>query len=451
MTSYPADSPVRALPHSVEAERAVLGASLQDPAALMQVMETLQADDFFLPQHAVLFRAMAQLFSQARSVDLVTMDVELTRVGALDGVGGTEYLIGLIRSVPTSAYLRHYVEIVLEKSTLRRLISASSEISRVCYDERLSLDETLLYAEKAVFDIVMRRTGSEQLTPIREVMKKTLAQIEELVRTKGQIAGVPTGFAYLDRLLTGLHGGELVMVGARPSMGKTSFAMNVAAHAARRGKSVAIFSLEMPKEQIALRLLCGDARVDMQSVRSGALGAKDWERLSLALGPLSETKMYLDDSSSLTPAQLRSRCRRLMTERGLDLIVVDYMQLMSADGRSENRQLEVSEISRKLKGIALELKVPLLACAQLSRANVRRTGSTRPVLSDLRDSGSIEQDADVVMFLHRPYYYDPEEGDPGEAEVIIAKQRNGPLATVKLTWRQEYTLFEDRLESVGAS
>ena len=280
MTAYPADSPVRALPHSVEAERAVLGASLQDPAALMQVMETLQAEDFFLPQHAALFKAMAQLFSQARSVDLVTMDVELTRVGALDGVGGTEYLIGLIRSVPTSAYLRHYVEIVLEKSTLRRLISASAEISRVCYDERLGLDETLLYAEKAVFDIVMKRTGSEQLTPIREVMKKTLSQIEELVRTKGQIAGVPTGFSYLDRLLTGLHGGELVMVGARPSMGKTSFAMNVAAHAARRGKSVAVFSLEMPKEQLALRLLCADARVDMQSVRF--LSEEDLMRLRKA-------------------------------------------------------------------------------------------------------------------------------------------------------------------------
>ncbi len=451
MTSYGTGDPVRVHPQSMEAERAVLGAALQDPASLMLVMETLQPEDYYHPQHAVIHRAMSQLFSQARSVDLVTMDTELSRTGALEGIGGTDYLIQLIRSVPTTAYLRHYIEIVVEKSTLRKLIAASGNISRVCFEEQLGLDETLLFAEKEIFDIVMKRTGSQQLTPIREVMKRTLAQIEELVRNKGKIAGVPTGFILLDKLLTGLHAGELVLVGARPSMGKTSFAMNIAAHAAKYGKSVAIFSLEMPKEQIALRILCGDARINMQSIRSGILTAKDWERLSAALGPLSETKIYLDDSSSLTPTQLRSRCRRLMTERGLDLIVVDYMQLMSADGRTENRQLEVSEISRKLKGIALELKVPLLACAQLSRANVlRRGGSIRPVLSDLRDSGSIEQDADVVMFLHRPYYYEKENNDPSEAEVIIAKQRNGPLATVPLTWQEEFTLFENRYEPTGA-
>ena len=446
MTNYGGES-LRVLPQSMEAERAVLGASLQDPASLMLVMESLQAEDFFHPQHQVLFRAMGKLFTQARSIDLVTMDTELSRVGALEGIGGTDYLIELIRSVPTTAYVRHYVEIVLEKATLRKLITASGDIGRACFEERMSLDETLLFAEKAIFDIVMKRTGSERLTPIREVMKKTLAQIEELVRNRGKIAGVPTGFTLLDRLLTGLHGGELVLVGARPSMGKTSFAMNIASYAARHGKSIAVFSLEMPNEQIAMRMLCGDARVNMQNVRSGTLSSKDWERLSVALGPLSETKMYLDDSASLTPTQLRSRCRRLMTERGLDLVVVDYMQLMSSDGRTENRQLEVSEISRKLKGIALELKVPLLACAQLSRANVKRTGSIRPVLSDLRDSGSIEQDADVVMFLHRPYYYEKEDNDPTEAEVIIAKQRNGPLATVILTWLDEFTLFENRLDT----
>ncbi|HSK68289.1 MAG TPA: replicative DNA helicase [Candidatus Limnocylindria bacterium] len=438
---------LRLPPQSLEAERAVLGAALQDAAALMTVMEALVADDFYYPPHQALMRAMHMLFSQARSVDLVTMDTELTREGTLDGIGGTDYLIQLIRSVPTSAYLKHYVEIVLEKSTLRKLITASGEISRTCHEERLTLEETLLFAEKSIFDIVMKRTGGQQLTHIREVMKRTLAQIEELVRNKGKIAGVPTGFTMLDRLLTGLHAGELVLVGARPSMGKTSFAMNIASSAARHGKSVAVFSLEMPKEQIAMRMLCGDARVNMQSVRSGALTPSDWERLSMALGPLSETRIYLDDSSSLSPAQLRSRCRRLMTEQGLDLIVVDYMQLMSSDGRTENRQLEVAEISRKLKGIALELKIPLLACAQLSRANVKRTGSMKPVLSDLRDSGSIEQDADVVMFLHREHYYKPEDTDPTEAEVIVAKQRNGPLATVTLTWLNEYTLFEDRMDT----
>lgn len=451
MSTFTAADSIRVLPQSLEAERAVLGAAMQDPHALMQLMETLQAEDFFYPQHAVLFKAMYQLFSQARSVDLLTMDVELSRVGSLDGIGGTSYLIELIESVPTSAYLKHYMDIVLEKSTLRKLITASNEISRVCFDQRLSMDETLLFAEKTIFDIVMKRTGGDQLTPIREVMKRTLAQIEELVRNKGNISGVPTGFTYLDDTLTGLHAGEFVLVGARPSMGKTSFAMNVASYAARFGKSVAVFSLEMPKEQIALRMLCADARVNMQKVRSGTLSANDWSRLSQSLGPLSQTKIYLDDSSSLTPAQLRSRCRRLMTEKGLDLIVVDYLQLMSSDSRSENRQLEVSDISRKLKGIALELKVPLLACAQLSRANVKRTGSNKPVLSDLRDSGSIEQDADVVMFLHRPHYYDKQndEIDPSKAEVIIAKQRNGPLGTIILTWIDEFTLFENRLTQSG--
>lgn len=447
---YRTDTSVRMLPQSPEAERAVLGAAMQDPASLMLVMETLEADDFFQPQNAVLFRAMARLFSQPRSVDLVTMDVELSRTGALEGIGGTEYLIQLIRSVPTAAYLRHYIQIVLEKSTLRKLISVSGEISRVCFEEKMSMEETLLYAEKAIFDIVMKRMGSEQLTPLREVLKRTIAQIEELVRNKGQIAGVPTGFTQIDRLLTGMHAGELIFVGARPSMGKTSFAMNIASYAARHGKSVAVFSLEMPKEQIAMRILCGDARVNMQNVRAGVLSDKDWERLSATLGPLSEARIYLDDSSSLTPTQLRSRCRRLMTERGLDLIIVDYMQLMSADGRSENRQLEVSEISRKLKGIALELKVPLLACAQLSRASVKRPGNSKPVLSDLRDSGSIEQDADVVMFLYRAAANNVPDADPSEAEVIIAKQRNGPLDTVMLTWLENYTLFENRYEQAGA-
>ncbi len=450
MSTFTPGDLIRVLPQSLEAERAVLGSAMQNPASLLLVMENLSSEDFYQPQHKVLFEAMAHLFAQSRNVDLITMDTELARSGSLDGVGGTEYLIGLIQSVPTSAFVQHYVEIVLEKSTLRKLITASNDISRVCYEQQMELPETLTFAEKTIFDIVMRRTGSEQLTPINEVMKKTLAAIEELVRNKGKISGVPTGFTLLDKLLTGFHGGELLILGARPSMGKTSFAMNIASYAARFGKSVAVFSLEMPKEHLAMRMLCGDARVNMQNVRSGTLSNDDWRRLSEALGPLSGTKMYLDDSASLTPAQLRSRCRRLMTEKGLDLIVIDYLQLMTADGRTENRQLEVSDISRKLKGIALELKVPILACAQLSRANVKRTGSIKPVLSDLRDSGSIEQDADVVMFLHRPYYYNKEEGDPSEAEVIVAKQRNGPLDTIVLTWNEDFTLFENRYVQSGS-
>ena len=432
-------------PQNLEAERSVLGALLQDYNALTQAMELLEAEDFYQPQHAVIFKAMRGLFQQSRAVDLVTMDDELNRLGALAGIGGTEYLIELLQSVPTTVHTRHYVDIVLEKSTLRKLIRAAQAIAQNCYSQQLDLEQTLLHAEKSIFDIVMKRAGGAQLEPISEIIKRTYAQLETLEKHKGEILGVPTGFSKLDRLLTGLHGGELVLVGARPSMGKTSFAINIATHAAHKGKSVAVFSLEMPREQIAMRMLCADARVDMQRARSGSLRSDDWIKLAKALAPLATMRMFIDDTSSLTPAQLRSRCRRLMMEKGLDMIVIDYMQLMSADGRTENRQLEVSEISRKLKGIALELKVPVVACAQLSRANVQRA-TKRPMLSDLRDSGSIEQDADVVMFLHRESYYDTQLEDTNTAEVIVAKQRNGPLDTILLNWLDEYTLFEDRYE-----
>ena len=425
-TAYPMEV-IQTPPQSLEAERSVLGALMQDHAALTQAMEMLQEDDFHLPQHAAIFKAMRGLFQQSRGVDLVTMDDELTRNGSLQGIGGTEYLITLMQSVPTTVHVRYYIDIVLEKSTLRKLIGAANAITKNCYSQQMDLEQTLLHAEKSIFDIVMKRAGGGQLEPISEIM------------------GVPPGFSKLARLLPGLHGGELVLVGARPSMGKTSFAINIAAHAAHKNKSVAVFSLEMPREQIAMRMLCADARVNMQRARSGTLKHDDWIKLARALAPLATMRMYIDDTSSLTPAQLRSRCRRLMMEKGLDLIVIDYMQLMSADGRTENRQLEVSEISRKLKGIALELKVPLVACAQLSRANVQRS-TKRPMLSDLRDSGSIEQDADVVMFLHRESYYDETSEDTNTAEVIVAKQRNGPLDTILLNWLDEYTLFEDRYE-----
>lgn len=430
-------------PQSMEAERSVLGALMQDAGALTHAMETLQEDDFYHPQHQAIYRAMRNLFLQSRAVDLVTMDDELTRAGNLAGIGGTEYLISLIQFVPTTVHHKHYIDIVLEKSTLRKLIQAATAITRNCYSQQLDLEDTLLHAEKAVFDIVMKRSGGGQLEPISEIIKRTYAQLEELQRHRGQIMGVPTDFASLDRTLTGLHGGELILIGARPSMGKTSFAINVATNAAHKGKKVAVFSLEMPREQIAMRMLCSDARVSMQSARSGTLRDEDWFKLARALAPMSNMHLYIDDTSSLTPAQLRSRCRRLMMEQGLDLVVIDYLQLMSADGRTENRQLEVSEISRKLKGIALELKIPIVACAQLSRANVQRA-SKKPMLSDLRDSGSIEQDADVVMFLHRESYYDETIESTNTAELIIAKQRNGPLGTIELYWNDEFTLFTDK-------
>lgn len=429
-------------PHSAEAERSVLGACMQSSTALSEALELLQEDDFYQPAHSTIFKAMRELNIQSRAVDLITLSEELVRQTHLETVGGHMYLVDLMQSVPTLVNTRYYVDIVIEKSTLRKLIHASQTISQTCYKQEDTLEDILMQAEKLIFDIVMKRTGSQQLKHISEVLKDTYAQMEELARNKGQISGVPTGFSKLDDLLTGLHNGELVMVGARPSMGKTSFAINIATYAALKGHSVAVFSLEMPSEQIAMRILCCEARINLQRVRQGILETKEWEKLAMTLAPLTQAPLYLDDTSSLTPSQLRSRCRRLMMEKKLDLVVIDYLQLMSTDGRPENRQQEVSEISRRLKGIALELKVPILACAQLSRANTQRSDK-RPMLSDLRDSGSIEQDADVVMFLHREGYYDETVENPNIAETIIAKQRNGPLGTVKLYWHDEYTLFED--------
>ena len=445
------DSPASAFapipPHSTEAERSVLGAMLQSGAAVSAATETLGADDFYVPAHREIFDAAKALTAAHRAVDLVTMDAELSRRGSLAGVGGIEYLIELTQFVPTTVNVKDYIRIVSEKSTLRRLIAAAGEISQASYAQEQDLPQVLAMAEKKIFEIVMRRDGGEELQHIREVLARTYEQMEEFARLKGGVSGVPTGFYGLDHLLTGLHPGELILVGARPSMGKTSFAINMATNAIRKGKKVAVFSLEMPREQIAMRILCGDARVNMQSVRKGQLRDEDWIKLARTLAPLAASEMYIDDTSGLTPGQLRSRCRRLMMDHGLDLIVVDYLQLMGSDSKAESRQVEVSEISRSLKAIAQELKVPLVACAQLSRANEKRGGnSLRPMLSDLRDSGSIEQDADVVMFLHREAYYkrnDPEAQADNTAEVIVAKQRNGPLGTIKLAFLGEYTLFDN--------
>ena len=436
-------------PNSLEAERSVLGAMLQDNAAVLQAAEDLEDEDFYTPAHKEIYSAMLQLHRDQSPVDLVTVDAELSRRGTLEGVGGTAYLIELSQYVPTTANVKAYISLVREKSTLRKLIHASNEISQECYSQQNPLQETLNHAEKSIFDIVMHRTSGESLVPVKEVLYNTYASIEELSRLKGRVSGVPTGFTALDNLLTGMHGGELILVGARPSMGKTSFAMNIASYAAlTAGKSVAVFSLEMPREQIALRMLCSDARVDMQKVRSGTLSGDDWMRLAKAIGPMSNAPLYIDDTAGISPTQLRSRCRRLMMDKGLDLVVLDYLGLMHSDTKSENRQLEVSEISRQLKAIALELKIPLIACAQLSRAATTRVDK-RPVLSDLRDSGSIEQDADVVMFIHREAYYDPSCEEKNVGEIILAKQRNGPLGTVKLAWLSEYTTYANLAPEQG--
>ena len=428
-------------PHSTEAEVSVLGAMLQDSEAVLRAMELLTADDFYLPEHREIFSAMAELNRDHSPIDMVTMHAELARRGTLEGVGGGAALMRIMDAVPVTANAKAYIDIVREKSTLRKLIGACQKIAGECYRQQTPVPDTLAMAEKAIFDIVMNRADGDALQPLGEVAVRSFDIIEELARNKGAVAGVPTGFIDLDSLLTGLHPGELIIVGARPAMGKTSLAMNIAAHASiNQGKKVAVFTLEMPREQIAMRVLCSDARVDMQRVRKGTLTSEDWVKLTESLTPMVAAPMYIDDTAGLSPTMLRSRCRRLMIEKGLDLIVVDYLGLMRADGKVENRQLEVSEISRALKAIALDLKVPVMACAQLSRANKDRQDK-RPMLSDLRDSGSIEQDADVVMFLHREDYYNKETPDRNIAEVIIAKQRSGPLGTVKLAWLSEYTAF----------
>lgn len=436
-------------PNSVEAERSVLGAMLQDVNAVMQAAEVLTPEDFYQPQHREIFDSMLKLFREQSPVDLITTDAELARRGTLEGVGSTSYLIELSQYVPTTANVKAYISLVAEKSTLRRLITASQEISQECYSQQNPLQETLNHAEKAVFDIVMKRSAGESLVHVRNVLVNTYAMIEDLSKLKGAISGVPTGFTALDHMLTGLHPGELIILGARPSMGKTSLAMNIAGHAALyAGKRVAVFSLEMPREQIAMRLLCSDAKVDMQKVRQGMLAGDDWMKLAKSIGPMSNAGLYIDDTAGITPSQLRSRCRRLMMDHGLDLIVLDYLGLMHSDVRTENRQQEVSEISRALKAIALELKVPLLACAQLSRANTARVDK-RPALSDLRDSGSIEQDADVVMFIHREGYYDPNSEEKNVGEIIVTKQRNGPLGTVKVAWLSEYATYANLAPEAG--
>ena len=436
-------------PNSVEAETSVLGAMLQDSNAVLTATEQLTPEDFYQPEHKVIFTAIRDLYRNRSPVDLVTVHTELARKGSLEGVGGDPYLMRIMNHVPTSANVKAYINIVLEKSVLRRMIDACHKITGECYSQLLPVETVLANAEKAIFDIAMNRTGNDTLVPLSEVLIRTYDQMDELAKLHGAISGVPTGFIDLDNYLTGMHGGELIIVGARPSMGKTSFAVNMAQQAAMRGKTVALFTLEMPREQIAMRMLCSDARVDMQRVRKGLLTEDEWIKLSQSFEQMSGAPMYIDDSAGLTPTQLRSRCRRLMMDKGLDLVVVDYLGLMRADSRTESRQLEVSEISRQLKAIALELKIPLVACAQLSRANKDRQDK-RPVLSDLRDSGSIEQDADVVMFLHREEYYNHGTDQKNIAEVNIAKQRSGPLGTVKLAWLSEYTTFANLAHEDGS-
>ena len=432
----------RTPPNHPESERSVLGAMIRSRQATQLAVERLNPADFFDPANREIFAAMKDMANESRPVDLVTLDAELTRRGRLDAVGGAAYLVELSQGVPSAANVQAYIRIVDEKATLRRLIAAADQILKESYTGQKENQEILEGAEKVIYDITMRK-GGEELQPIQPVLVSTFEKIEQLVKNHGRIEGVPTGYTELDEMLTGLHPGELVLVAGRPAMGKTSIGMNFVENAAiRAGKKAAVFSLEMPAEQLAMRMLCTEARVDMQRVRRGQIEDEEWERLCDALVTIGPSAIYIDCTPGITVPEVRSKARRLQLEHGLDLIMIDYLSLMTATGKTGSRQEEVSQISRTLKGLAMELGVPVIALQQLSRAPTGRANH-RPLLSDIRESGAIEQDADVVMFIHREDYYDPDTPDKNIAELIIGKQRNGSLGTVKLGWKGEYTWFMD--------
>ncbi len=432
----------KVLPHNAEAERTVLGAILVDNSAFNSAAEILTREDFYREAHRRVFEAMADLAEKSQPIDLVTLKDELGRGSALEAVGGPAYLASLASGVPRVTSVEQWSRIIKEKAVLRNLIHASNRIVQTCYEAEDDAALILDRAEKAIFDIAEHRIR-HGFVPIKETLKESFRTIDQLAQSRELVTGLPTGFVDLDERTSGLQKGDLIIVAARPSMGKTSLCLNIAQHAAQKtGEPVGLFSLEMSKEQLVLRLLCADGRVDAHRLRTGNLGEKDWARLAKAYADLSTSKIFIDDSATLTPLEMRAKCRRLKAEHGLGLVIVDYLQLVQGSGRVENRQQEISSISRSLKGMAKELGVPVMALSQLSRAPEART-EKRPQLSDLRESGAIEQDADIVMFIFREEVYKETEENRGVAEIIIGKQRNGPTGTVRLAFIKEFTRFEN--------
>ncbi len=440
----------KALPGNIEAERLILGVILLDNATINQAIEKLKPEDFFLSSHQRIYERMIGIYEQGRAIDPVTLQEELRRAGELDLVGGPAYIASLFDGVPRFSNLDNYTRIVKGKSTLRRLIRASHHIMARAFDDEDEPDEVLDEAERVILSIAEDRI-KQGFVHIRDVAEKQLHVIEEIVGREQLVTGIPTGFQELDYMTSGMQRGDLIIIAARPSMGKTAFSLNIAQNAALhrmhdgRKAVVGVFSLEMSKEQLVQRLLCSQARIDAHRLRSGMLNKDDWRKLAVAVGELSEADIFLDDTPGISVLEMRAKARRLRNEqKGLDLLIVDYLQLMSGRGRSESRQQEVSQISRELKILAKELNVPLIALSQLSRAPETRTGQHRPQLSDLRESGSIEQDADVVMFIYREEVYKPETENQNIAEIIIGKQRNGPVGTVELVFLKQLTRFEDK-------
>jgi replicative DNA helicase len=430
-------------PQAIDAEVAVIGAMLLDTAAVGAVSEILEESAFYKGAHKRIFRAIIDLFSKEEAVDLVTVTQELKRQKVLDDVGGAAYLSQVLGSVATTANVRHHAKIVLEKAILRRLINVATEVVQEAYDAGGDAAEILDRAEHVIFEIAQARVHRD-FVPMREILKHSFEVIQELYDKKQHVTGIASGFDDLDSMTSGFQKADLVVIAGRPSMGKTAFALNVAAHASIDGNTpTAIFSLEMGKEQLVQRMLCCEARVDAHKLRTGYLADKHWSNLTTAAGLLSESAIYIDDTPSMNVLEMRSKARRLKAEADVGLVIVDYLQLMRGLGRPENRQQEISEISRSLKALAKELNVPVLALSQLSRAVESRGGDRRPILSDLRESGAIEQDADVVMFIYRAEQYERTPENVGRAEVIIGKQRNGPTGTVHLAFQSECTRFDN--------
>ena len=435
-------------PHSIEAEQSVLGSVFLDAGAWDKVAPLVLEEDFYRADHRLIFRAISQLGNVGQPYDIVTVAEWLEDNQLLDEAGGMGRLATLAEETPTAANITAYANIVRKRSILRQLLRATTDISDAVYHTRgLSSEEILAFAEETVFGIAERsQRGAQSGQAIKTYLAAALERVDELYHSDSPITGLATGWSDLDRMTAGLQRSDLIIVAGRPSMGKTTLAINIAEHAVIKGQqAVAVYSMEMPGEQLAMRMMASLGRIDQHKVRTGRLDDEDWPRLTSAVGLLTDTRLYIDDTPALAPADLRARCRRIKREHGLDMVVIDYLQLMQVPGTTDNRATEISEISRSLKAMARELDVPVIALSQLNRSLEQRTDK-RPVMSDLRESGAIEQDADVILFIYRDEVYDEDSPDKGIAEVIIGKQRNGPIGRVKLAFRGQYTRFEDYID-----
>ena len=428
-------------PHDTEAEQAVIGSMLTDKDAIISAIEVLKPEDFYREDNKTIYSAILNLYNRAEPVDIITLKSELSSMGSLEAVGGLEYLAQLPDKVPTTANVDKYIKIVEEKSLLRSLLKTANEIIKLGYDETQEVDFLMDQAEKKIFDTIQSR-NQKGYSSIKDILVDTFTQLEQLYNQKQHITGVPTGFADLDYKTAGLHNSDLILVAARPAMGKSAFALNIASYAATRENTpVAIFSLEMSKEQMVNRILCSEAMVDSNKVRTGKIDDEDWAKLAQASGTLSESKIFIDDTPGISIMEIRAKCRKLKLEQNIGLVVIDYLQLVQGSGKKgSSREQEISEISRSLKILAKEINVPVIALSQLSRAPEQRPDH-RPMLSDLRESGAIEQDADIVMFLYRDDYYNEDSEKKNIAEVILAKHRSGSTGTVELLWLGNYTKF----------